>query len=184
VSPRVREDSMHPRLQSGACARPLNFTVRRARGITMSSRLTSPATASLASLGLWLAWDLGVATTTVCTGAHDGWKAQAKVVVPSDRREAFIRYIQENGPNETLGLVYGAAESDSSLTMDLENYDSGSIVITIENKKPQPDFVFRIQTCNTDRDWHPYWDHALRLAKAFPDANVSPGSSNNRWRGA
>jgi hypothetical protein len=29
VSPRVREDSVHPRLQSGACARPLNFTVRR-----------------------------------------------------------------------------------------------------------------------------------------------------------
>ena len=28
MSPRVREDSMHPRLQSGASARPLNFTVR------------------------------------------------------------------------------------------------------------------------------------------------------------
>jgi hypothetical protein len=29
VSPRAREDSVRPRLQSGACARPLNFTVRR-----------------------------------------------------------------------------------------------------------------------------------------------------------
>ena len=29
MSPRVREDSVHPRLQSGAIARPLNFTVRR-----------------------------------------------------------------------------------------------------------------------------------------------------------
>jgi hypothetical protein len=29
VSPRVREDSLHPRLQSGASGRPLNFTVRR-----------------------------------------------------------------------------------------------------------------------------------------------------------
>ena len=29
MSPRVREDSVHPRLQSGAYARPLNFTVRR-----------------------------------------------------------------------------------------------------------------------------------------------------------
>jgi hypothetical protein len=28
VSPRVLEDSVHPRLQSGASARPLNFTVR------------------------------------------------------------------------------------------------------------------------------------------------------------
>ena len=28
MSPRVREDSVHPRLQSGACGRPLNFTVR------------------------------------------------------------------------------------------------------------------------------------------------------------
>jgi lactoylglutathione lyase len=28
VSPRVRGDSVHPRLQSGASARPLNFTVR------------------------------------------------------------------------------------------------------------------------------------------------------------
>jgi hypothetical protein len=28
LAPRVREDSVHPRLQSGACARPLNFTVR------------------------------------------------------------------------------------------------------------------------------------------------------------
>jgi hypothetical protein len=28
MSPRVREDSVHPRLQSGAYARPLNFTVR------------------------------------------------------------------------------------------------------------------------------------------------------------
>ena len=29
MSPRVREDSVHPRLSSCACARPLNFTVRR-----------------------------------------------------------------------------------------------------------------------------------------------------------
>ena len=29
MSPRVREDSVHPRLQSDAFARPLNFTVRR-----------------------------------------------------------------------------------------------------------------------------------------------------------
>jgi hypothetical protein len=29
VSPRAREDSVRPRLQSGASARPLNFTVRR-----------------------------------------------------------------------------------------------------------------------------------------------------------
>ncbi len=29
LSPRVREDSVHPRLQSGASARPLNFTVRQ-----------------------------------------------------------------------------------------------------------------------------------------------------------
>jgi hypothetical protein len=28
VSPRVREESVHPRLQSGASGRPLNFTVR------------------------------------------------------------------------------------------------------------------------------------------------------------
>jgi hypothetical protein len=28
VSPRVREDSVHPRLQSGAIVRSLNFTVR------------------------------------------------------------------------------------------------------------------------------------------------------------
>ena len=28
MSPRVREDSVHPRLQSGASGRPLNFTVR------------------------------------------------------------------------------------------------------------------------------------------------------------
>ena len=28
MSPRVREDSVHPRLQSGASVRPLNFTVR------------------------------------------------------------------------------------------------------------------------------------------------------------
>ena len=28
MSPRVLEQSMHPRLQSGASARPLNFTVR------------------------------------------------------------------------------------------------------------------------------------------------------------
>jgi hypothetical protein len=29
VSPRVREESVHPRLQLGARVRPLNFTVRR-----------------------------------------------------------------------------------------------------------------------------------------------------------
>jgi len=28
MSPRVLKDSLHPRLQSGACARPLRFTVR------------------------------------------------------------------------------------------------------------------------------------------------------------
>jgi hypothetical protein len=32
VSPRVQKDSLHPRLQSGACARPLSFTVRRRVG--------------------------------------------------------------------------------------------------------------------------------------------------------
>ena len=31
MSPRVREGSVHPRLQSGACVRPLNFTVSRLR---------------------------------------------------------------------------------------------------------------------------------------------------------
>jgi hypothetical protein len=29
MSPRVRKDSVHPRLQSGGTMRPLNFTVRR-----------------------------------------------------------------------------------------------------------------------------------------------------------
>ena len=28
MSPQVQKDSLHPRLQSGACARPLSFTVR------------------------------------------------------------------------------------------------------------------------------------------------------------
>jgi hypothetical protein len=39
VSPRVREDSVHPRLQSGASGRPLNFTVRGRAGLTRLSRI-------------------------------------------------------------------------------------------------------------------------------------------------
>ena len=38
MSPRVREDIVHPRLQSGAIARPLNFTVRAGRSVVSSRR--------------------------------------------------------------------------------------------------------------------------------------------------
>jgi hypothetical protein len=48
VSPRVQEESVHPRLLSGACVRPLNFTVRRpeartnARYISRLEKLGAP----------------------------------------------------------------------------------------------------------------------------------------------
>jgi hypothetical protein len=38
VSPRVRENSVHPRLQSGACVRPLNFTVKLTGKSAMRTR--------------------------------------------------------------------------------------------------------------------------------------------------
>jgi hypothetical protein len=64
VSPRVREESVHPRLQSGASARPLNFTVRRmgpaavtrfARGATLVSCWVLVGCVVLAGLDIWLA---------------------------------------------------------------------------------------------------------------------------------
>jgi hypothetical protein len=62
VSPRVREDSVHPRLWSGACARPLNFTVRRRAGgdvdtLLWTFLLVVPfAVLTTAGVLLWRRW--------------------------------------------------------------------------------------------------------------------------------
>ena len=53
MSPRVREESVHPRLQLGACARPLNFTVRRR--INMKPSQAFGVVVRVAGLFGWLA---------------------------------------------------------------------------------------------------------------------------------
>ena len=57
MSPRVREDSMHPRLQLGACVRPLNLSVRR--------RHMTPSAIFLIIAGLVL---LGFGSNSLRTG--------------------------------------------------------------------------------------------------------------------
>jgi hypothetical protein len=42
VLPRVREDSVHPRLRLGACVRPLSFTVRAGPGPSVPAQHPSP----------------------------------------------------------------------------------------------------------------------------------------------
>ena len=51
VSPRVREDSVHPRLQSGADARPLNFTVRCPYGPMVCDTLADHLVGVYTSMG-------------------------------------------------------------------------------------------------------------------------------------
>jgi hypothetical protein len=50
MSPRVREDSVHPRRQSGSCTRPLNFTVRQPLCTTRISVRVATTTALLTRL--------------------------------------------------------------------------------------------------------------------------------------
>jgi hypothetical protein len=69
MSPRVREDSVHPRLQSDASARPLNFCVRHV---------------SRRSLLRWLWAFIGVPVTCAATGslAASIWDRYPSTVIP------------------------------------------------------------------------------------------------------
>jgi uncharacterized membrane protein len=58
VSPRAREESVHPRLQSGACARPLNFTVREQRPVRTAAILFALLVATIAVFNA-IAWTNG-----------------------------------------------------------------------------------------------------------------------------
>ena len=49
MSPRVQEDSVHPRLQSGAGVRPLNFTVRRLMRRLSATLISVLATCAVAA---------------------------------------------------------------------------------------------------------------------------------------
>jgi fluoride ion exporter CrcB/FEX len=73
MSPRVREDSVHPRLQSDASARPLNFCVRRQSKVSPPNhhRAACPncgsATVTSAVLGRSL---LGIGPEPQCSKCH------------------------------------------------------------------------------------------------------------------
>jgi hypothetical protein len=66
VSPRAREDSVHPRLQSGASGRPLNFTVRSHRESRLAmSALVFGVCVTIGAIGVAAASsDSSAATTT------------------------------------------------------------------------------------------------------------------------
>jgi hypothetical protein len=53
MSPRVREDSVRPRLQSGARIRPLNFPVRRHMSDTLRVLLCLALFLAIAGYGVW-----------------------------------------------------------------------------------------------------------------------------------
>jgi hypothetical protein len=77
VSPRVREDSVHPRLQSGAIPRPLNFTVRRqmSRSLPASTVAIQRAAAVAIAAGLiagGLTMWLTTTTGTLSPGGRPG----------------------------------------------------------------------------------------------------------------
>jgi hypothetical protein len=52
-APRVREDSVHPRRQSGASGRPLNFTVRLHRAMHRLLRQLFASVCALISIACW-----------------------------------------------------------------------------------------------------------------------------------
>jgi hypothetical protein len=59
VSPRAREDSLRPRLQSDACARPLNFTVRPQLIVDaqlIAERINAASALKVGSLRFWGEW--------------------------------------------------------------------------------------------------------------------------------
>jgi hypothetical protein len=105
------------------------------------------------------------ATTIACEGANDGVQAKKRIVVPKGKREAFIKYIQENGPSDSLS--YAAVDSDRYLSMILQNVDAGIIAINIENAKPEHVFLLSVEICNAQADWRPYWEYVLKLVNAF-----------------
>jgi hypothetical protein len=71
VSPRVREGSLHPRLYSDACARPLNFTVRP-HDMTFRVRAVMYAWISVGlALAAWAVW--GLATQDHYASVVESW---------------------------------------------------------------------------------------------------------------
>jgi hypothetical protein len=114
VSPRVREDSVHPRLWSGASVRPLNFTVRRRGEVTVQvspialSTLTVVAYAVLTLAGVLL-WRRArsFATAMVAIGFAIVLLDQVILLVSYSRMIASVR----SHSGDTLYVIYHRANS-------------------------------------------------------------------------
>jgi len=93
--------------------------------------------------------------------------------VPQASRDAFVHFIEAGFPDPHYGLRYsGGADSGATSFWALSGLDASTINVQVENKKPSSEFVVWLQTCNTERDWRPYWDNVLRSVRSFPKAKV------------
>ena len=86
-----------------------------------------------------------------------------RVVVPLEKRQAFIDFLESQERPLALGARYiGGAESDQRLSLCfLEVPKQGKeprVDICAENLKPSGVFDFSFQTCNTKVSWKPYFE--------------------------
>ena len=121
------------------------------------------ATFTAVLLGGVLACCAGVADaySTICRTSASS-PMLLRVVVPMEKRQAFIEFLRSEETPLALGARYvGGAESDRRLSICfLEVPKRGReprIDICAENVKPSGVFDFSFQTCNTRMSWKPYF---------------------------
>ncbi len=106
-------------------------------------------------------------TTNACWFDPKVVKLTYELTVAAARREEFIRYVQTEVANERLS--YSAVESDSALTMILQNVDSGILAIEIENVKRTNAFRIEVKACDFTKDWRPYWNYVKEHVERFDE---------------
>jgi hypothetical protein len=114
---------------------------------------------------------------TFCRTGSNGSKI-LRVVVPLEKRQSFIDFLQSQESPLALGAHYvGGAESDRRLSICfLEVPKEGKeprIDICAENMKPSGVFDFSFKICNTTISWRPYFEATRARVSSLGYVSVS-----------
>jgi hypothetical protein len=115
MSPRVLEDSLHPRLHSGASARPLNFFVRRIRAM---SRGTTIALVAIVAFGL---------------GALSSFAYDRLYVLPVAFKSRFFQGLVDEATFNRMAMNL-IASNHTDTFYDIA--ESGSLICVLSDKMP------------------------------------------------
>ncbi len=116
-----------------------------------------------------------VANSTICT-TEDHSRKELRVVVPADRRQKFIDYLEAGNPNAEHGLRYVGGvglNSDDDYTICFQGSNDTHIGVVGTNRHVSSAFNFWFQACNTTESWKPYWEATARWVASFEGAKLS-----------